>query len=155
MKLTIAEKLLAIATGLGMLHHIDHILRVDHSGWPFRPDVTPFTYSLIVYPIILAIFMLRSRPWLRVAGSALIFAFVTFSHSYFETPFDQFQTWAYGSRSPDYCGSTNLLGLQSSGLGTAAVLLTITLSTIFLAVTIAFLREARQIPGIDARGRTW
>lgn len=153
MKLTIAEKLLAIATGLGMLHHIDHILRVDHSGWPFSPDVTPFTYSLIVYPIILAIFILRQRPWLRVVGAALIFAFVTFSHSYFETPFDQFQTWAYGSRSPAYCGSTNLLGLQSSGLGTAAVVLTIALSTVFLAVTIAFWREARQMRGIDARVR--
>lgn len=144
MTMTIAEKLLAFAMGLGVLHHVDHILRVDHSGWPFRADVTPFTFSLIVYPIILAIFRLRSRPWLRVAGSALIFGFVTFSHSHFETPFDQFHTWAHGSRSPDYLGTTNALGLQSSMMGAAAVVLTIALSTAFLVVTAAFWREARR-----------
>ena len=31
---------------IGLVHHTDHVLRVDHSGWPFRPDVNPFTVSM-------------------------------------------------------------------------------------------------------------
>lgn len=49
----ITRGLLVAAFALGILHHIDHILRVDHSGWPFREVVTPFTFSLFAYPILL------------------------------------------------------------------------------------------------------
>ncbi|MGA7622005.1 MAG: hypothetical protein WB630_02945 [Candidatus Acidiferrales bacterium] len=42
---TRGEKYLATSFVLGICHHIDHVLRYDHSGWPFRPEVTPFTYS--------------------------------------------------------------------------------------------------------------
>jgi len=47
---------------------LDHVLRVDHSGWPFRPGVTPFTFSLIVYPVVLpALFggLVRGVAWSR------------------------------------------------------------------------------------------
>ena len=37
--------LIALTVGFGLLHHIDHVLRVDHSRWPFRPDVNPFTFK--------------------------------------------------------------------------------------------------------------
>jgi hypothetical protein len=37
--------LIGLTNGVGLLHHIDHVLRVDHSGWPFRSDVNPFTLS--------------------------------------------------------------------------------------------------------------
>ncbi|VXC84113.1 hypothetical protein [Sphingomonas sp. AX6] len=47
---------------LGILHHIDHVLRVDHSGWPFRDVVTPFTFSLLAYPILLFA-LLGPRRW--------------------------------------------------------------------------------------------
>ena len=36
---------------LGLLHHADHVLRADHSGWPFTTVTTPFTYSLSVYAL--------------------------------------------------------------------------------------------------------
>jgi hypothetical protein len=36
---------------LGVLHHIDHIVRGNHVGWPLIAEVTPFTYSLAVYPL--------------------------------------------------------------------------------------------------------
>jgi len=32
---------------VGIIHHTDHVLRFDHSGWPFRPEVNPFTFSLL------------------------------------------------------------------------------------------------------------
>lgn len=27
-----------------VLHHVDHVLRADNRGWPFQPEVTPFTW---------------------------------------------------------------------------------------------------------------
>ena len=48
---------LVIATCLvivfGVLHHLDHVVRGTHSGWPFQSDVTPFTYSLLIYALLL------------------------------------------------------------------------------------------------------
>jgi hypothetical protein len=51
---------------IGVCHHIDHVLRYDHSGWPFRPEVTPFTYSFLVYPVFLAAALSRRYPVLRL-----------------------------------------------------------------------------------------
>jgi len=67
-KLSRGEKLLLLATTVALVHHVDHVLRVDHSGWPFLPELTPFTFSLIIYPIFLAVFLSRSKPWYRVVG---------------------------------------------------------------------------------------
>src|SRR5512133_1331861 len=59
---------------LAVLHHRDHVLRADNSGWPFTPDVTPFTISLLVYPIfVLDFLLLRDRPWVRVGLIAVLF----------------------------------------------------------------------------------
>ena len=44
--------LLAITTTLGAAHHVDHIVRGNHVGWPLTHHVNPFTYSLAIYPII-------------------------------------------------------------------------------------------------------
>ncbi len=50
-----------ILTGLALVHHADHVIRGvlvvenglspdwNHSGWPFRNEVNPFTASLAVY----------------------------------------------------------------------------------------------------------
>jgi uncharacterized protein len=45
--------LILVALALSVAHHVDHILR-DDAGWPLGTDVNPFTYSLGVYPVILA-----------------------------------------------------------------------------------------------------
>lgn len=29
------EKLVLAIVPLGLLHHVDHVLRGDHAGWPF------------------------------------------------------------------------------------------------------------------------
>jgi hypothetical protein len=47
------RSLIYLATVLSLGHHLDHVLRGNHSGWPLSGDVTPFTYSLAVYPLIL------------------------------------------------------------------------------------------------------
>lgn len=44
--------LLAVPTLLGMAHHVDHVVRGNHVGWPVTPEVTPFTYSLVIYPVV-------------------------------------------------------------------------------------------------------
>lgn len=50
-------------TVLGVLHHVDHVVRGNHSGWPFQEEVTPFTFSLLIYALLLpGIYMnLRGR----------------------------------------------------------------------------------------------
>jgi hypothetical protein len=58
--------MLLAVVALALVHHIDHLLRADNSGWPFTPEVTPFTISLVLYPIfVLDFLLLRSRPWVR------------------------------------------------------------------------------------------
>lgn len=39
-------------TLLGMAHHVDHIIRGNHVGWPLTPEVNAFTYSLAIYPLL-------------------------------------------------------------------------------------------------------
>jgi hypothetical protein len=144
MKLSRGEKLLLLAAILALIHHVDHVLRVDHSGWPFLPDVTPFTFSLIIYPIFLSVFFSRSKPWYRVAGTALLFLFSVFAHAVLETPMDQYHTWAYGSNFPGHVGQHNLLGQDSQFLGVCAVIVTVLLSLTLLAALLAFLGDARR-----------
>ena len=42
-----------VATILGALHHLDHIARGNHVGWPSLPHVTPFTPSPLIYAVLL------------------------------------------------------------------------------------------------------
>ena len=144
MKLSRAEKLLLLAASVALLHHVDHVLRVDHSGWPFTPEVSPFTFSLIIYPIFFSVVFFKSRPWYRVSGTALLFLFSVFAHAFLETPMDQYHTWAYGSDFPGHEGQHNLLGKDSKFLGVCAVVVTVLLSLTLLAALLAFLKEARE-----------
>jgi hypothetical protein len=59
-RFTRGEWMLLGVVALAFVHHIDHVLRADNSGWPFTPDVTPFTISLVVYPIFVLDFLLRA-----------------------------------------------------------------------------------------------
>jgi hypothetical protein len=47
-----AYALVAAATLLGLAHHVDHVIRGNHVGWPVTPEVNPFTYSLVIYPLV-------------------------------------------------------------------------------------------------------
>src|SRR5918997_3883804 len=65
----------ATVTKFGILHHIDHVVRGNHSGWPFQEAVTPFTFSLLIYALLLPGLYLTARGRL-MAGYWLFTALV-------------------------------------------------------------------------------
>jgi hypothetical protein len=144
MKLTKSEKWLCFTFALSLLHHIDHILRIDHSGFPFLPRVSPFTYSLFVYPIFLIIALSRKQSWYRIIGTTVLFLFATISHIFFEPMKDKFHTWAYGSNLKYHIGEQNMLGYNSKILGVCSIALAILLSLSLLVTLVLFIKEARQ-----------
>ncbi len=59
----------------GLMHHADHVIRGNHSGWPFQDEVTPFTFSLLIYALILPGIYLTARRR-SIPGYHLFVAFV-------------------------------------------------------------------------------
>lgn len=50
--------LAVLATLLGIGHHIDHIVRGNHVGWPLTSSVNAFTFSLFIYlPISIGFYL--------------------------------------------------------------------------------------------------
>ena len=126
-----------VTTAFGLLHHIDHVLRMNHSGWPFLAEVNTFTYSLMVYPLIALVLWARGWRRLRAALAFLLFLFPTVSHVLIETPAMQYRTWTV---QPD----VNMLGASSRVLGAAAVLITVLLSASAFMTFLAFQRDVRR-----------
>lgn len=137
-----AEDWLLAAGLVSAIHHVDHILRVDHSGWPFIAQTTTFTYSLVVYPIIFLVLMLRGWPMLRAAIAFFLALAPTLAHTFVETPYKQFCTWAYEPQ-------INLLGVSSPALGLLAGAITILLSVLALVAFVAFVDEARSAQDVQ------
>ncbi len=76
---------LALLSALfGALHHLDHIARANHVGWPLMNQVTPFTLSLLIYPLLLGGAWATARrdvtPWYWVAVSLAVAGLVTWVH---------------------------------------------------------------------------
>jgi hypothetical protein len=144
-RFTPGEWMLLGVIALAVLHHLDHVLRADNSGWPFTPDVTPFTISLLVYPIfVLDFLLLRDRPWVRVGLVAVLFAALQVTHAIVEPPTDQYGTWANGTSAvPHALGHPNLLELASPVLGALSVTVSGLLSLAVLAALVLLAREAR------------
>ena len=142
---TPGEWMLLGVVALAVLHHLDHVLRADNSGWPFTPDVTPFTISLLVYPIfVLDFVLLRDRPWVRVGLVAVLFVALQVTHALVEPPGDQYGTWANGTSAvPHALGQPNLLHTASSVLGALSVAISSLLSLAVLAALVLLAREAR------------
>ena len=128
-----AERLTLVTTALALVHHIDHVLRVDNNGWPFRSDVTPFTYSFLVYAIIAVVWFARGWPRLRVGASAML-ASATLAHAWLDTPAAQYTTWAARPEA-------NWLATSSPVLGALAVLLTFLVPLAAVGVFVAFVRS--------------
>lgn len=135
---------------LSLAHHADHVLRADHSGWPFQPDVTVFTYSLLVYPVLLlALLGPRRLYWLRwalVLGGA---TFLLLAHTVVETPADQFGTWA-GTHaeqpdSSDHGAASPLVAARSPLLGAASVALGLALNVAAVVTTALMLRAGLRL----------
>jgi hypothetical protein len=144
-RFTLGEWMLLGVVALAVLHHLDHVLRADNSGWPFTPDVTPFTVSLLVYPIfVLDFLLLRDRPWIRVGLVAVLFVTLQVTHAIVEPPADQYGTWANGiSAVPHALGQPNLPDTASPVLGVLSVAVSSLLSLAVLAALVLLTREAR------------
>lgn len=75
--------LITVPTVLGIIHHIDHVIRGNHVGWPVAPAVNAFTYSLLIYPIIgIGLYLTATdrvgvRYWVGTAalGTVMLWAF--------------------------------------------------------------------------------
>ncbi len=144
-RFTTAEVSLLAVVGLALLHHTDHVLRVDHSGWPFKDEFSPFTISLIIYPIALIVFLQRGRPWLRVGLMAAVFVATQTTHVLVETPADQHGVWATNrSTVDDTFGDPNLLGIESEPLGFVAAGVSILLSLAMTMTLFLLIRDARR-----------
>jgi hypothetical protein len=123
---------------------VDHILRYDHSGWPFRAEVTPFTFSWLFFALGLAPLVVR-RPWLRLAPVVLLLVGVQAAHTFIETPLDQYSMWATGvSHDPAASGERNLLGITSVPLGLLAASVAVAVGLAFLAALVSLAVDARR-----------
>ena len=135
-RLSTAERLVRATAVLALVHHVDHVLRVDNNGWPFRSEVTPFTYSFLVYGIIAAVWFARGRPRLRVGLSALL-ALAAVAHLWLDSPSAQYITWAARPEA-------NWLAASSPVLGAGAVLLTFLVPLAAIGAFVAFVAFVRS-----------
>jgi hypothetical protein len=140
------RRLTLTALGVSLVHHVDHVLRVDHSGWPFKPEVTPFTFSLLAYPMIFfALWGARRLFWWRWALLAVGTGFTLFAHSMIESPRMQFAMWASDcSLDPAQAGVRNLLDVHSPALGLVAVVVSMTLNLLAVSATISMAVDCRR-----------
>jgi hypothetical protein len=123
-------------TLLGMLHHIDHAIRGNHVGWPLIDRVTPFTFSLGLYLLLVpGIYLtLRGKAW---AGYWLITGLVTLA----------LVTWVHFGPSPDAESLPEIYGpYDNAVLGLAAVANLFALIASLVALLVAALR-ARSASG--------
>jgi len=64
-----------VPTLLGAAHHVDHVVRGNHVGWPLTPEVNPFTYSLAIYPLLAVSVYLTATRRVEARYWAGFFAF--------------------------------------------------------------------------------
>ena len=142
------QKLVLVIIPLGLLHHADHVGRADHSSWPFRPEVGPFTITLLIYPVLVLVFLARERPWARVVGLGLVSLFTLLAHSLIEPPQQIYGTWAHNLSTPAPLYSVdaehvhNLLNTHSPLLGILATVLTVALTVLLLGAWAVAIRDA-------------
>jgi hypothetical protein len=136
------------ATTLG--RHADHVGRADHSSWPFRPEVGPFTFTLLIYPVLVLVLLAGGRHWLRVVGLGVVALFTLLAHTLIEPPQQIYGTWANNLSTPaplytvDPEHMHNLLDVQSPLLGVLATILSTVLTALLLVAWAVAIRDARR-----------
>ena len=75
---TLVNGLVAATTVLTLGHHVDHVIRGNHIGWPFADSPTPFTLSLAVYPAVLVGFYLTRSGKVGPLYWAVLWGAMTF-----------------------------------------------------------------------------
>jgi hypothetical protein len=149
-RLDLVQKLVLVAIGLGLLHHADHVGRADHSSWPFRPEVGPFTFTLLIYPVLVLVLLAGGRHWLRVVGLGVVALFTLLAHTLIEPPQQIYGTWANNLSTPaplytvDPEHMHNLLDVQSPLLGVLATILSTVLTALLLVAWAVAIRDARR-----------
>jgi hypothetical protein len=68
---------------LGAAHHVDHVVRGNHVGWPVSPEVNAFTYSLAIYPLLVVSLYLTLTRRVEARYWAGFFAFSAGMLAYF------------------------------------------------------------------------
>ena len=132
----------------GLLHHADHVLRADHSGWPFQAEVTPFTFSLLIYPMLLADYVVRRKPWIRVGLLSAGLTFLLLVHATVETPADLYYTWSSGASTTEaHPGIPNLLEVASPTIGLLSNVVLLSLCATLIAALFLAARQARTRSG--------
>ena len=93
--------LVALAAVMSIGHHVDHVIRGNHVGWPVSAHATPFTYSLGIYPLILlGLYLYRTKRvgpgyWALLSGAgALFLAAIHFGPAAVEPPADIIDRYA-------------------------------------------------------------
>ena len=148
--LDLVQKLILLVIPLGLLHHADHVGRADHSSWPFRPEIGPFTFTLLIYPVLVLVFLARRGHWPRVVGLGLVSLFTLFAHILIEPPQQIYRTWADNMSTPAPLYSVdpehvhNLFDIESPPLGVLATALTIALTGLLLAAWAVSMRDLWQ-----------
>jgi hypothetical protein len=154
-RLDLVQKLVLGIIPLGVLHHADHVGRADHSSWPFRPEVGPFTFTLLIYPVLILVFLAHRRPWVRVVGLGLVSLFTLMAHTLIEPPQQIYGTWAnnLSTDAPLYTVDRehmhNRFDIESPLLGGVATLLTVVLTVLLLVAWLIAIRDARRTPSAD------
>ena len=108
-------------TVFGFMHHVDHVVRGNHSGWPFEQAITPFTFSLLIYALLLpglyltAKGRLMPRYWLftAVVGLALVVWVHFVPTGDYEAPIDDIYA-VYGNPLAGLFALVVLVGLVTS-----------------------------------------
>ena len=108
-------------TVFGFMHHVDHVVRGNHSGWPFEQAITPFTFSLLIYALLLpglyltAKGRLMPRYWLftAVVGLAVVVWVHFVPTGDYEAPIDDIYA-VYGSPPAGLFALVVLVGLVTS-----------------------------------------
>jgi hypothetical protein len=149
-RLDLVQKLVLVAIPLGLLHHADHVGRADHSSWPFRPEVGPFTFTLLIYPVLVLVLLAGGRHWVRVVGLGVVALFTLLAHTLIEPPQQIYGTWANNLSTPaplytvDPEHMHNLLDVQSPLLGVLATILSTVLTALLLVAWAVAIRDARR-----------
>jgi hypothetical protein len=118
--------------GLGALHQADQFVRDNHSGFPFMSHFSPFSISLLVYPVLVGGLVLDAGPLYWTVASLLIQVAALVPHTLAEPPPAIYRSWT---------NATNLLGWRSPVTGRAAQTVQVSLHLAMAALTASAVRD--------------
>ncbi len=141
------QKFIVAVIPLGLLHHADHVGRADHSSWPFRSELGPFTFTLLIYPVLVAALFASRGRWARPVGLGVVAIFTFVAHTLIEPPGQIYGTWAnnLSTDAPLYTVDLehmhNRFDRDLPLLGNLATILSIVLTGLLLVAAVLSIRH--------------